>query len=274
MAAWWPSWLECTLPYLTMSPKTLEILNDSKWHDICNWDIYVLLFSSVFSVLPFGTPRKSWGQGWGANARLFHVHLAYNFKDFGKSSVGFTWNKSPPPFPQPKLPTLGVALREREAWAGKVLRCHVRSKCFGLNPYLKNEPLVGFTRNTQETFLWETNGHGTRNGGIIKTQLFSDLPQIGQVSGNFVKKIFHWLEQCCMQRTASSSTPLIIREYSIQLSPICRPIFNFSHHHPPSWKHSVPSDSSVVSEYFRETAEEADVQGRAKFVVKKLDFFR
>ena len=72
--------------------------------------------------------------------------------------------------------------------------------------YLINEPLVGFTNITRETFLWETNGQGTRNGGIIKEQLLSDLPQIGQVSGKFVKKIFISLVQCCMQRTTSRST--------------------------------------------------------------------
>ena len=79
-----------------------------------------------------------------------------------------------------------------------------------LHSYLINEPLVGFTNITRETFLWETNGQGTRNGGIIKEQLLSDLPQIGQVSGKFVKKIFILLVQCCMQRTTSRSTALMV----------------------------------------------------------------
>ena len=79
-----------------------------------------------------------------------------------------------------------------------------------LHSYLINEPLVGFTNITRETFLWETNGQGTRNGGIIKEQLLSDLLQIGQVSGKFVKKIFILLVQCCMQRTTSRSTALMV----------------------------------------------------------------
>ena len=79
-----------------------------------------------------------------------------------------------------------------------------------LHSYLINEPLVGFTKITRETFLWETNGQGTRNGGIIKEQLLSDLLQIGQVSGKFVKKIFILLVQCCMQRTTSPTTALMV----------------------------------------------------------------
>ena len=79
-----------------------------------------------------------------------------------------------------------------------------------LHSYLINEPLVGFTKITRETFFWETNGQGTRNGGIIKEQHLSDLPQIGQVSGKFVKKIFISLVQCCMQRTTSRSTALMV----------------------------------------------------------------
>ena len=86
-----------------------------------------------------------------------------------------------------------------------------------LHSYLINEPLVGLTKITRETFLWETNGQGTRNGGIIKEQLLSDLLQIGQVSGKFVKKIFILLVQCCMQRTTSRSTALMVESSTIFL---------------------------------------------------------
>ena len=58
------------------------------------------------------------------------------------------------------------------------------------NPYLKNEPFVGFTKSTPDTVFCATNGLGIRNGGIIKEQLFSDWPHKGQISGKFVKKIF------------------------------------------------------------------------------------
>ena len=87
-----------------------------------------------------------------------------------------------------------------------------------LHSYLINEPLVGFTKITRETFLRETNGQGTRNGGIIKEQLLSDLLQIGQVSGKFVKKIFILLVQCCMQRTTSRSTALMVERIIRHLS--------------------------------------------------------
>ena len=99
-------------------------------------------------------------------------------------------------------------------WISKKVKANFTAYMFHswviLHSYLINEPLVGFTNITRETFLWETNGQGTRNGGIIKEQLLSDLPQIGQVSGKFVKKIFISLVQCCMQRTTSRSTALMV----------------------------------------------------------------
>ena len=60
----------------------------------------------------------------------------------------------------------------------------------GFTSYLKKEPLVGFTTKEHELSFCDKNGLGTRKGGIIKEQPFSDLPHSGHVSGNFEKKIF------------------------------------------------------------------------------------
>ena len=62
---------------------------------------------------------------------------------------------------------------------------------FPFDSYLKKEPLVGLTKHATDTSLEETNGLGTRKGGIINEQRLRDLPQIGQVSGKLEKNIFH-----------------------------------------------------------------------------------
>ena len=62
---------------------------------------------------------------------------------------------------------------------------------FPFDSYLKKEPLVGLTKHATDTSFEETNGLGTRKGGIINEQRLRDLPQIGQVSGKLEKNIFH-----------------------------------------------------------------------------------
>jgi len=87
---------------------------------------------------------------------------------------------------------------------------------FPFDSYLKKEPLVGLTKHATDTSLEETNGLGTRKGGIIDEQRLRDLPQIGQVSGKLEKNIFHWEVQCCMQRMTSPSMINMFKLY-------CRP---------------------------------------------------
>lgn len=62
---------------------------------------------------------------------------------------------------------------------------------FLFNSYLKKEPLVGLTKHATDASFEETNGLGTRKGGISNEQRLRDLPQIGQVSGKREKNIFH-----------------------------------------------------------------------------------
>ena len=87
---------------------------------------------------------------------------------------------------------------------------------FPFDSYLKKEPLVGLTKHATDTSFEETNGLGTRKGGIINEQRLRDLPQIGQVSGKLEKNIFQWEVQCCMQRMTSPSMINMFKLY-------CRP---------------------------------------------------